>query len=83
MNSNNEHEIVSQKVSKETQEKRKRVKERTIREVLEKVSEWRELAHKNPKVNLEEGAKIVGIPKKTLDDYYAHIKLGSEYKFDF
>lgn len=25
----------------------------------------------------------MGIPKKTLDDYYAHIKLGSEYKFDF
>lgn len=26
---------------------------------------------------------MVGIPKKTLDDYYAHIKLGSEFNFDF
>lgn len=26
---------------------------------------------------------MVGIPKKTLDDYYAHIKLGSQLDFDF
>ena len=26
---------------------------------------------------------MMGIPKKTLDDYYAHIKIGSEFKFDF
>ncbi len=64
-------------------EKKKRVGQRTIREVLAKVSEWRQITHKNPKITLEEGAKMVGIPKKSLDDYYGHIKLGSEYKFDF
>ena len=26
---------------------------------------------------------MIGIPKKTLDDYYAHLKLGTEYNFDF
>ena len=26
---------------------------------------------------------MVGIPKKTLDDYYAHLKLGTEHGFDF
>ena len=50
---------------------------------MAKVSEWREISQKNSKITLEEGAKMVGIPKKTLDDYYAHLKLGTEHGFDF
>ena len=38
---------------------------------------------KNNKVTLEEAAKIVGIPKNTLDDYFWQVKLASEYGFDF
>ena len=35
------------------------------------------------KITSEEAAKIVGIPKKTLDDYFRHIKQGKTYSFIF
>jgi hypothetical protein len=62
---------------KEALEKRRRLAERTVREVLEKVSEWREISQKNPKITLDEAARMVGVPKKTLDDYYMQIKAAS------
>ena len=34
-------------------------------------------------MTLEEAAKVTDIPKKTLDDYYYQIKMGSMYGFDF
>lgn len=65
------------------EQKPRRVAERTVREVLEKVSEWREISQKNPKITLDEAAKMVGVAKKTLDDYYMQIKSASEHHFDF
>lgn len=47
--------------------------------MLEKVSEWREINQKNPKITLDEAAKMIDIPKKTLDDYYMQIKIASEH----
>jgi hypothetical protein len=38
---------------KEALEKRRRLAERTVREVLEKVSEWREISQKTPKITLD------------------------------
>ena len=35
------------------------------------------------KINLEQAAKIVGISKKSLDDYYYQLRLGEKYSFDF
>jgi hypothetical protein len=35
------------------------------------------------KVPLEDGAKIVKISKKTLDDYLSQIKKGHKYGFNF
>ena len=32
---------------------------------------------------MDEAAQRVGIPKKSLDDYYNHIQLGSQYNFNF
>jgi hypothetical protein len=32
---------------------------------------------------LQQAAKIVGISKKSLDDYYCQLKLAEEYGFDF
>ena len=32
---------------------------------------------------LEESAKNIGISKKTLDDYYSHIQIATQYKFNF
>lgn len=47
------------------------------------MSEWREISQKNPKITLDDAAKMVGVPKKTLDDYYMQIKAASEHHFDF
>ena len=38
------------------------------------VAEWRDI-HSAKKVTLETAAQEVGLPKKTLDDYYQQIKL--------
>lgn len=35
------------------------------------------------KVNLQEAAKIVGISKKSLDDYFFQLRMGEKYGFDF
>lgn len=55
---------------------KKRTKERKIVEVIEKVSLWRKLYNgvQDGKGNLlrfslEDAAKKVGLPKKSLDDY--------------
>jgi hypothetical protein len=59
--------------------KKERSKERVIFEVIEIVKKWREIHQsKNnfKKVSLQEAAKIVGLPKKSLDDYYYQLRLG-------
>lgn len=35
------------------------------------------------KLNLQESAEIIGISKKSLDDYYYQLRLGEKYEFDF
>lgn len=35
------------------------------------------------KVNLQEAAEMIGISKKSLDDYYYQLRLGEKYDFDF
>ena len=35
------------------------------------------------KVTLDVSAKMIGLSKKTLDDYYLQIKLAESYGFDF
>jgi hypothetical protein len=75
------------KTKERTQHVRK-TKERTIGEVLTSVRKWKELSSmtydSGKKVhNLESAARIVGIQKKTLDDYNYQIQLGESYSFDF
>ena len=58
-----------------------RSKERTIAEVIEFVKKWRNLhlyGHKtlNRRLNLQDAARLVGISKKSLDDYYCQLRLG-------
>ena len=48
-------------------------KEGKIREVVIKVDQWRRL-YTEQNVPLELAADKVGIPKKTLDDYFSQIK---------
>ena len=59
------------------QPKEKRVKERTIKEVCEKIVLWRNYFMNGyhtreglVKVNLDKSAKLVGLSRKSLDDYY-------------
>ena len=55
--------------------KEKRTKERSIASIIDKVKMWRELyngvnpLHIDKKFSLEDAAQIVGISKKSLDDY--------------
>ena len=52
-----------------------RIKERTIKEIMEKVSEWRQLYcgmqvnGRFVKLSLKDAASKVGISRKSLDDY--------------
>ena len=67
----------------------KRTQERKICDVVEKVTEWRQLhmgdfpGKNGQKHTLEEAASIIGLPKKTLDDYLLQIQAGRKYGFDF
>jgi hypothetical protein len=69
--------------------KRFRSKERKISDVFDKVNKWRaiynELKGSMPRTRRlsEKAAEMVGIPKKSLDDYMHQIKLGKLYNFDF
>lgn len=58
--------------------------------MIEKVLKWRELyagikngMETEEKIPLDEGADIVKISKKTLDDYLAQLKKGRNYGFNF
>jgi hypothetical protein len=59
---------------------KKRIKERIIGDVIEKVGKWRQL-HEGRELNgkrvqmpLDVAAQKVGVSKKTLDDYMFQIK---------
>ena len=66
-----------------------RIKERTIQEVIEKVSKWRLYyrgCHHNGvfvKLTLEEAAQRVKISKKSLDDYLMQLRSAKKFGFDF
>ena len=69
---------------------KKRPKERKISYVINKVMEWRKLytgmIDDNgiiKKYSLEEAADMVGMSKKSLDDYMLQLRLGKRYGFDF
>ena len=69
--------------------KTKRSKERTIKDVKNKVDHWKCLCKKlkeeqpSCKKISERASLMVGIPKKSLDDYMHQIKLGESFNFDF
>lgn len=81
---------VDSSMEQDSQVERKegRSKERTIADVIEMVKKWRNLhlhGHKSMRrrLNLQDAAKLVGISKKSLDDYYCQLRLGEFYEFDF
>lgn len=64
---------------------------RKIKTVLDAVTRWRNLYNgfvdpetgKEVKMKLEDAAKVVGLPKKSLDDYLLQIRFGKKHGFDF
>lgn len=51
--------------------------EKTVKEILQKVAEWRKIHNEsNKKITLEQAASMVGLCKNTLEDYFIQIKLG-------
>jgi hypothetical protein len=62
--------------------KKERSGERNIREVIELVQKWR-LHHSDPpdgkRKTLQEAAKLVGVSKKSLDDYYYQLRVGEKH----
>jgi len=67
----------------------KRTKERTIAEIIEKVSLWRKLYNgvvrdgTLVRYSLEDAATKVDVSKKSLDDYLLQLRFGKKYNFDF
>jgi len=68
----------------------RRTKERKIGFIIEKVNAWRKLYNgfydeNNDfvKYTLEDAAEIIGISKKSLDDYLLQLRLGRKFGFDF
>jgi len=67
-----------------------RVRLRKIKEVIEKVTEWRRMNAgymddngAYVKMTLLEAAELLSIPKKSLDDYLFLLRQGKQYGFDF
>lgn len=80
----------SPKVRESYSEASRRTKERQIRFVVERVSLWRKLYNgvelntgETIRYSLEDAARLVGISKKSLDDYLLQLRFGRMYHFDF
>ena len=74
--------------TKQEATKAKRTKERTISEIIDKVSTWRKLYNgksdeSETRWTLEEAASQVGVSKKSLDDYLLQLRFGKKFGFDF
>ena len=71
-------------------QKDKRIKERKIEFIVEKVNAWRRLYNgfynengEYTRYSLDQAAKMVGISKKSLDDYLLQLRLGRKFGFNF
>jgi hypothetical protein len=70
--------------------KQARTKERSIRYIIEKVSQWRKLYngymdenHVLCRMSLEQAAEKVNVSKKSLDDYLSQLRQGRALGFNF
>ena len=84
-----EKQLIDKKEINKNQ-KDKRTKERKIEFIVEKVNAWRRLYNgfynengEYTRYSLDQAAKMVGISKKSLDDYLLQLRLGRKYGFNF
>ena len=85
-----QNEILCEEEKQMEEGNKKRPKERHILDVLNMVKEWRRLYDGYYQENgnffqvpLDTAAQIVGVSKKTLEDYLYQIKSANKYGFDF
>ncbi len=85
-----EEQINHDKAAGKKDSSKKRTKEREIGYIIEKVNNWRRLYNgyydnegKFTKYSLDESAKIIGISKKSLDDYLLQLRHGRKFGYDF
>ena len=77
------------KAPSKDESKNKRTKERSIQEIIQKVTLWRKLYNGVPRdgnlvrYSLEDAASKVNVSKKSLDDYLLQLRFGKKYNFDF
>lgn len=88
---------IEQSLEQDDPKRTKRTKERTIADIIEKVSSWRKLYNgvlvpskegseekgQLERWSLEEAANKVGVSKKSLDDYLLQLRFGKKFGFDF
>ena len=73
----------------QSQNGKKRTKERTISDIIEKVSVWRKLYNgvlmdgNLVRYSLEDAAKKVDVSKKSLDDYLLQLRFAKKFNFEF
>ncbi len=53
--------------------------------MIDLVKRWRKLhlGTEGKKLNLQEAAKVVGVSKKSLDDYYYQLRVGEQFDYEF
>ena len=85
-----EKQLFEKKENNNKTTKDKRTKERKIEFIVEKVNAWRRLYNgfynengEYTRYSLDQAAKMVGISKKSLDDYLLQLRLGRKYGFNF
>lgn len=61
----------------------RKCRERTIGEVRNHLENRNKLYRNLSGYTLQQAADMVGLPKKTLDDYDRHIRIAEAYGFDF
>ena len=44
---------------------------------------WTGVPKNRKKVSLPQAASMLGVPKKTLDDYYCQLRIAEQHEFDF
>lgn len=70
-----EHNALDKSDKSEESHKKTKESERGIGQVIQAVKVWREL-HETKRCNLTNAAKVVGISKKSLDDYFLVLRVG-------
>ena len=69
-------------IQKKTKTGRTKEREKVVAEALYKTKQWRYL-HQQKNLSLKNAAKLMGMSKKTLDDYFLIFRYGEIHGYNF